>query len=57
MNSLINRDDGKSNPSIIVSTTGTARSNGFPQLIRSANEIIFAWTGAGVLTASMALPR
>ena len=47
--------DGQSNPSIIVSTTGAARSNGFPQMARSGNVIVFAWTGSRVFTAAMKL--
>jgi hypothetical protein len=50
------RPDGKSDQSITVSATGTARSNGFPQMTRSGGEIIFAWTGARVMTATMKLP-
>jgi hypothetical protein len=49
------RPDGKSDPAITVSVTGTARSNGFPQMARSGREIIFAWTGDRVLTARMKL--
>jgi hypothetical protein len=47
------RPDGKADSAIIVSATGAARSNGFPQMIRSGREIVFAWTGARVLTATL----
>jgi hypothetical protein len=46
--------DGKFDPAIIVS--GAARSNGFPQMAHLGKEIVFAWTGAHVLTAAMNLP-
>jgi hypothetical protein len=49
------RPDGKSDPAITVSVTGTARSNGFPQMARSGREIVFAWTGPRVLTATVKL--
>jgi hypothetical protein len=48
--------DGKSDAAITVSTTGAARSNGFPQMARTGNTLIFAWTGAKVMTAALALP-
>lgn len=45
--------DGKVDPAVTVSTTGTARSNGFPQMALSGNRIIFAWTGKKVQTAEI----
>jgi hypothetical protein len=50
------RPDGKSDPAITVSVSGVARSNGFPQMARAGDTLIFAWTGARVLTATMPLP-
>jgi len=50
------RPDGKRDPSIIVSSSGTARSNGFPQMARAGDALVFAWTGPRVLTAAMPLP-
>ena len=50
------RPDGKSDPAMIVSGTGTARSNGFPQMARVGKTLVFAWTGARVLTAVLPLP-
>lgn len=47
------RPDGKADSAIIISAPGAARSNGFPQMIRSGREIVFAWTGARVLTATL----
>ncbi|QQS47712.1 MAG: exo-alpha-sialidase [Acidobacteriota bacterium] len=44
------RPDGKSDPSITVSATGTARSNGFPQMAPAGDRIVFAWTGKKVMT-------
>ncbi len=51
------RPNAKSDPAIIVSATGTARSNGFPQMARVGNQLVFAWTGARVMTAALALPE
>jgi hypothetical protein len=50
------KPDGKFDAAITVSATGTARSNGFPQMARSGNSLVFAWTGAKVMTATMSLP-
>ncbi|MEO6726998.1 MAG: hypothetical protein ABIP14_17045 [Blastocatellia bacterium] len=49
------KPDGKRNESITVSPTGTARSNGFPQMARVGDALVFAWTGARVFTATMPL--
>ena len=49
------RPDGKFDPAMIVSGTGTARSNGFPQMARVGNKLVFAWTGARVMTAIIPL--
>jgi len=50
------RHDGKRDPSITVAPSGTARSNGFPQMARAGNIMVFAWTGPKVMTAAMPLP-
>ncbi len=47
---------GKRNVSVTVAPSGTARSNGFPQMVRQGKTIIFAWTGTSVLTSSLTLP-
>lgn len=49
------KPDGKFDAAITVSATGAARSNGFPQMARAGNTLVFAWTGAKVLTAAMTL--
>ena len=49
--------DGKRGEAITVSTTGAARSNGFPQMARTGQTLVFAWTGAQVLTATLPLPK
>jgi hypothetical protein len=48
--------DGKGDQAVTVSVSGTARSNGFPQMARAGNKLVFAWTGPRVLTAEMPLP-
>jgi hypothetical protein len=49
--------DGKRGEAITVSTTGAARSNGFPQMARTGETLVFAWTGSQVLTATLPLPK
>ncbi len=49
------RPDGKLDQSITVAPSGTARSNGFPQMVRVGDTMVFAWTGSRVLTAAMSL--
>ncbi len=49
------RQDGKRGEAITVAPSGTARSNGFPQMARVGKMLVFAWTGARVLTAVMPL--
>ena len=46
---------GKADQAITVAPSGTARSNGFPQMVRHGNEILFAWTAASVNTAAVNL--
>jgi hypothetical protein len=48
--------DGTGGQAVTVSASGTARSNGFPQMARAGDKLIFAWTGPRVLTAEMPLP-
>jgi len=50
------RPDGKREAAITIAPSGTARSNGFPQLARAGDRIVFAWTADRVMTASMPLP-
>jgi hypothetical protein len=50
------KPDGKTDPAVTVAPSGTARSNGFPQMARTGNTLVFAWTGGRVLTATMPLP-
>lgn len=47
---------GKLDPAVTVAPSGTARSNGFPRMARSGDELIFAWTGSRVLTAAIPIP-
>jgi hypothetical protein len=49
--------DGKLDESVTVAPSGTARSAGFPQMARVGGELVFAWTGARVFTAKLALPQ
>jgi hypothetical protein len=48
--------NGKLDEAITVATSGTARSNGFPQMAQAGNTLVFAWTGSRVMTATMPLP-
>ena len=50
------KPDGKRDQAITISASGTARSNGFPQMVRAANTLVFAWTGQRVFTATLLLP-
>lgn len=49
--------DGKQDESMTISPSGTARSNGFPQMVLVGNRLTFAWTGSKVLTAEYDLDR
>ena len=51
------RPDGKLDEAVTVAPSGTARSNGFPQMARAGDSLVFAWTGSRVFTATLALPR
>lgn len=50
------RPDGKRDEAITVAPSGMARSNGFPQMARVGNKLVFAWTGTRVMTAALTLP-
>ena len=50
------RPEGKLAAASTVAPSGSARSNGFPQMVRAGKLLVFAWTGARVLTATLALP-
>lgn len=50
------KPESKLDAAITVSATGAARSNGFPQMARTGNSLVFAWTGAKVMTATLSLP-
>ena len=39
--------DGKASPAILVAASSAARTSGFPRMVRSGNEIVFAWTQPG----------
>jgi hypothetical protein len=38
-----------------MAPSGTARSSGFPQMVRSGKTLVFAWVSNRVLTAEMLL--
>ena len=51
-------DDGIKEPSIVVGSSSDSRSSGFPQMTRSGNQLIFAWTDdkeRNIKTASLSL--
>ena len=39
----INRNGSKGTP-VVVATSSESRSSGFPQMTKSGNELVFAWT-------------
>jgi hypothetical protein len=47
--------NGKRDRAITVAASGTARSNGFPQMAAAGNMLVFAWTSSRALTATMPL--
>ncbi len=49
--------DGKPGGAVTIAPSGTARSNGFPQMVRAGNRLTFAWTGPKVLTAEYDLDQ
>ncbi len=36
--------DGRKDPSVTIASSSEARSSGFPQMTKSGNNLIFAWT-------------
>jgi hypothetical protein len=52
---------GESSPVVVVASSAAARSSGFPRMVRTGDEILFAWTQPGdsarVRLASARLPR
>lgn len=48
--------DGRRDAAVTIAPSGTARSNGFPQMARSGDTLVFAWTGERVFTAEMPVP-
>ncbi len=47
--------DGSRAAAITIAPAGTARSSGFPQMVRSGNSLVFAWVSNRVLTAELKL--
>lgn len=47
--------DGTMSSAVTVANTGSARRNGFPQVVRCGDELVFAWSNRGVQVASMPL--
>ena len=45
---------GKKDPSLIIASSSESRSSGFPQMTKSGNQIIFAWTDDKQKTIKMA---
>jgi hypothetical protein len=39
--------DGSASPAVVVASSAAARSSGFPRLVRSGKELVFAWTQPG----------
>lgn len=48
--------NGKRGEAMTVAAAGTARSSGFPQMVRTGQTLVFAWTGIKVLTATLPVP-
>ena len=48
--------NGKRDEAVTIAPSGTARSNGFPQIARAGKTLVFVWTGKSVQTAMMQLP-
>ena len=46
---------GELSPSVTIAETGAGRRNGFPQVVRCKDRLVFAWTNRGVQLASMPL--
>lgn len=39
--------DGTKSPTIVVASSAAARSSGFPRMVRSGDQLVFAWTQPG----------
>jgi hypothetical protein len=39
--------DGSASPAMVIANSAAARSSGFPRMVRSGDELIFAWTQPG----------
>lgn len=50
------RAGGRRDAAVTVLPAGTAISNGFPQMVRAGEHLVFAWTAERVRTAVMPLP-
>jgi hypothetical protein len=46
--------DGKKEPSMIIASSSESRSSGFPQMTKSSNNLIFAWTDESDKTIKVA---
>jgi len=51
------RADGRLDATVTVLPAGAPISNGFPQMARTGEWLVFAWTAEGVRTAVMPVPR
>ncbi len=49
------KPDGSREAAMTIAPAGTARSSGFPQMVRSGNSLVFAWVSNRVLTAELSL--
>jgi hypothetical protein len=49
--------DGRRDAAVDVLPAGARLSNGFPRMVRAGGRLVIAWTGDGVRTAVMPLPR
>jgi hypothetical protein len=49
------KSDGSREAAITIAPSGTARSSGFPQMVRAGNSLVFAWVSNRVLTAELSL--
>jgi len=50
------RAGGQRDAAVTVLPAGTAIANGFPQMVRAGEQLVFAWTAGRVRTAVMPLP-
>lgn len=47
-------DEGKKEPAMIIASSSESRSSGFPQMSKSGNQVIFAWTDEKTKTIKIA---